>query len=39
MQLAEFFDGEALTGTHAALIFSVWIGLVMVGAFFLTFVV
>ena len=39
MQIEEFLNGESLTGTHAAIIFSVWIGLVVIGALILTFVV
>ncbi len=39
MELSEFLDGEELTGQHAAIIFSVWICLVLTGAFVLTFVV
>ncbi len=39
MEVSEFLDGEALTGSHAAIIFALWLGIVMVGAFVLTFVV
>lgn len=39
MEISEFLDGEVLTGTHAAIIFALWLGLVTVSAFVLTFVV
>jgi tetrahydromethanopterin S-methyltransferase subunit B len=39
METNELLDGESLTGTHAAIVFGLWIGLVIVGAFVLTFAV
>ncbi len=39
METNELLDGEELTGKHAAIVFGLWIGLVIVGAFVLTFVV
>lgn len=38
METNEFLDGEALTGKHAAIVFGLWLGIVVVGAFVLTFV-
>lgn len=37
MDVNEFLDGEELTGRHAAIVFTAWLGFVVVGAFGLTF--
>lgn len=39
METNELLDGEALTGKHAAIVFALWLGFVVVGALLLTFVV
>ena len=39
MDIGEFLDGQELTGKHAAIVFSLWLGLVVIGAFVLTFMV